>query len=547
MSNFQKGSYHSVTDDHSSVTESSSFHSPSSNPLSPIAPVIPDDIPSQPTSSDLTLSPPAVSLLSVSSEPNDALIEEMKAMSLVWKEEKRNKLSVIVLGLAFFFTFSMYSPTQNVMTTLFSSVGIYSLSLVYSFFALSTIFSPALTRLIGAKNGIIIAAIGYCAYTASMITNSTGVILFFSAILGFAAGLLWTSQGVVLTSLSTKENRGRNSALFVGLFRFSAFFSNVLMGILLNTDTNVNVLFGVFLAIGSIGVMLLIYLRVRITENERLKAMTLANAHAPLPPPTAPTVHMSIMNRFLEIFRGMIAHHYRHFTPVLFVCTGMNNGWFFGTFGRVMGKKLLGYGNGVSGLVMVCVIFTSGKVLDKLSDPRYKKRMVFGLTCVSFTAILLAQITTLFSAGFSTFEIDKEQKVSFSSYCLMVFGTCIIWAVGSSGTDICMYYFLQQLFPDKAETVFAGKSFLEAMGFVTSLLLSNAISFQYYPLFLMCLFIPCVSWFLLWKIPFDLLQKAPSKSASSASSSSVSTSLKEVDPTGSNQNSAPETTAVGKV
>ena len=158
------------------------------------------------------------------------------------------------------------------MTTVFPNSGTLSLVLVYAMFMLSTIVAPGLVRWLGAANGVVLGCLGYLGYTLGCLSDNEGLYLAASVGVGLCAGVIWTSQGALLTMLSTTSNRGRHSALIIGSVNAAEVICNLLIGWLLNARLGDGVtprfsntaIFLIFLAIGAAGLVTFCALRVRM-------------------------------------------------------------------------------------------------------------------------------------------------------------------------------------------------------------------------------------------------------------------------------------------
>jgi hypothetical protein len=338
--------------------------------------------------------------------------------------------SVYCLAASMFFTFAMFAPVQNVVTTVYPDSGTISLVLVYFFFTASTVVAPSFVRWVGAPNGVIIGCAGYLLYSIGCMTGQVAVFLLLSCLIGLCAGTIWTSQGAVLTTLSSAENRGRNSALIIGGVRLAAIITNLLLGYLLGAKVSVSAvlgadgaivepereeakfssatIFAVFLLIGCVGMLFFLILRVRMlrvtallerraaAEKEakdaytaELEEVTRKNAaitgandasngdgdstHLDITPtPSVPVTLVgppSLLLRLKEIFICMRSKHYKYLVPILFV-QGFSVSFFFGAFGVIMGKNFLGFAQSAMGVCSVTIITTLGRHLDKI--PRAK-------------------------------------------------------------------------------------------------------------------------------------------------------------------------------
>jgi hypothetical protein len=130
--------------------------------------------------------------------------------------------NVVIMSAAFFFNFTSYSTLQSYLsTTLPANLGFESLVVIYVFFWLFIPIAPVFCARANDRHVMVLGALSYSLFTASLISGIRTAILVASAILGFGAALLWVAQGSFLTACSLEENRGRYAGIFWMGFQMS--------------------------------------------------------------------------------------------------------------------------------------------------------------------------------------------------------------------------------------------------------------------------------------------------------------------------------------
>ncbi|KHN76351.1 UNC93-like protein MFSD11 [Toxocara canis] len=149
--------------------------------------------------------------------------------------------SVIQLGLAFMLVFTGFDTQAYVTETALHSIslrepdrigphaGYYGLSITYLTFTASTFFTPLIVGWIGAKWSMFVASLAYTAFMTTFVLVNNYLFYAMSAVMGFAAALLWTAHGVYMREITTAGNASRNSGLHWGLNFGSLLFGGVML------------------------------------------------------------------------------------------------------------------------------------------------------------------------------------------------------------------------------------------------------------------------------------------------------------------------------
>lgn len=142
------------------------------------------------------------------------------------------------LSLGFLIIFFGYNATAQYLTTYFSTLdlpelGFRSLILIFLAFFLSGPISTIVVSKYGAKKSMIIASLFYFLFIASL-TSGVPLIYFTSALVGFAASLLWTGQNSYLIKASDEKTYGENSGYFNSALTLGSASGILLLGLFIN-------------------------------------------------------------------------------------------------------------------------------------------------------------------------------------------------------------------------------------------------------------------------------------------------------------------------
>lgn len=153
--------------------------------------------------------------------------------------DQSDRRRIYTLSIAFFVMASGFNAAQNYITTLLGSDGNYSLGALYFFLGLSALAAPCSLQRIkgknnqlqlkGEKNALILGCLGYAPYLASLaLGNMLPLQMATAALLGLASGILWITQGSVMTSCSRPNNRDRMAGIFWGVYQAGCIVGNFL-------------------------------------------------------------------------------------------------------------------------------------------------------------------------------------------------------------------------------------------------------------------------------------------------------------------------------
>ena len=128
--------------------------------------------------------------------------------------------NVIVHSVAFMAMFTAFQTSSSYQATMLKdilgdkNIGFNSLAIIYVVFALANFVATPIVDKFGSKWCMVASGLIYALFISAFLDPMSWAIYVVSALLGFAAAVLWTAQGHLLTQCSDDTNRGRNSGIF---------------------------------------------------------------------------------------------------------------------------------------------------------------------------------------------------------------------------------------------------------------------------------------------------------------------------------------------
>lgn len=164
----------------------------------------------------------------------------------------RETWNVVIISLSFFAVFTAYTALQNLQSSLNQEdgLGVTSLSCLYAFVIVSAILAPWIINTLGIKISLLISWVSHILYTCSNFYPTFATLIPTSILLGLISGLLWTSQGVFISTnaYSISENNkaeihatlSRLNGIFFTFFELTQITGNLISSFVLNKDTAFN-------------------------------------------------------------------------------------------------------------------------------------------------------------------------------------------------------------------------------------------------------------------------------------------------------------------
>ncbi|CAG5123831.1 unnamed protein product [Candidula unifasciata] len=143
-------------------------------------------------------------------------------VSLEGKEIK----NTIVITFAFQVVFTAFNALQNLHSSLHDeeSLGNISLAILYGTAILSSILSPTVIGLIGAKTAIVASFAAHCIYVLANFYPSFTTMAPAAVALGAFHGPAWTSQALYISACAFSFSKSSSASPYTVLSRFNGFF-----------------------------------------------------------------------------------------------------------------------------------------------------------------------------------------------------------------------------------------------------------------------------------------------------------------------------------
>lgn len=127
--------------------------------------------------------------------------------------------NTLKISLFFMFVFMWYNSVQQYITSFlysswFLTLGFFILIIIYVFFTIWCFLSETITNKLWFKNSIILGAILYSGFIASLATKNVYIIYITSGLLWLGASLVRTSWNIIVIKDSESKNIWQNSGIF---------------------------------------------------------------------------------------------------------------------------------------------------------------------------------------------------------------------------------------------------------------------------------------------------------------------------------------------
>lgn len=281
--------------------------------------------------------------------------------------------SVKLLALSFFIIFFGYNGVQQYVTIFFSekgisSVGFYSLIIIYVLLSLSSPLAGAFVSKYGPKKAMVLASVFYGLFILSLLPGSLSLVYLGSALLGIAAAFLWNGQNIYLIKASTEDNTGRGAGLFMVALSASAALG-ILTNWYLQRYLSLDTIFLLFSILPLIGFFLLLAL------------------------PPVPTQH--VPNKFQLLKRSLASPTALRFSSLWFglaFVSGLALGFIPIDIKNLFGIKLVGPLSTLFYVMPILFSYFLGKVSDTLGR---KPMIILSFVLCGISLIVLSLATTI--------------------------------------------------------------------------------------------------------------------------------------------------------
>lgn len=157
-------------------------------------------------------------------------------------ERRRYMKNLIVMGMVFFFLFTSYLSLRNLQSSLndVGGLGMYSLSCVYAFLFIGSIFTTTIVQRLRPKVAMVLSTTGFLLYDLANFYPSFYTLPPASCAVGFSLAVIWTSQATYMANIAASfaeltGNKVQNiMSKFHGIF-FMFFQSSQIVGGLISS------------------------------------------------------------------------------------------------------------------------------------------------------------------------------------------------------------------------------------------------------------------------------------------------------------------------
>ncbi|KAK5581446.1 hypothetical protein RB653_001479 [Dictyostelium firmibasis] len=291
-----------------------------------------------------------------------------------FKDQPSSLYNTVHCAIGFLFIFFGYSPTQSLITNLHQNNGSIGLALLYFSFAIGCFIAPVVLKKIGLIKSLTIAGITYGIFIFCSITGVAvleGLFLPASILIGFGAGLLWTSQPVYVSrNAPTEKELGLYSGMFQTIYSIGSIVGNAISGTLQNEDVNPTIILSILGSSTFFGCIILAFLR-RVD-------------------PIVPTPRKTLSKTFTGAFMIFKDRKFLFLIPLLIV-QGQSQSYFYETFNGIIGLDRVGFISVTMGIVSVIGSSIWGRVHDKVKSGKKLLAIIMGiLYLISLTLLSFA-------------------------------------------------------------------------------------------------------------------------------------------------------------
>jgi len=200
----------------------------------------------------------AAALAIIRGEYNDPGIKEAAKLAdtseeMVFDErcERRRYIkNLVVLSLSFFFIFTSFLSIRNLQSSLnvVGGLGLYSLSTVYAFLFIGSLFTTTIVQRLGPKRALACSMLSFVLYNIANFYPRFYTLIPVSAFVGFFLAVLWTSHATYVTNIAvgyatltdskTSEVLRRFHSIFFAFFQASQIAGGLISSLLLSATGN---------------------------------------------------------------------------------------------------------------------------------------------------------------------------------------------------------------------------------------------------------------------------------------------------------------------
>eukprot|EP00053_Salpingoeca_punica_P025628 m.17729 g.17729 ORF g.17729 m.17729 type:complete len:456 (-) comp7980_c0_seq1:159-1526(-) len=329
-----------------------------------------------------------------------------------------DRFNVAIISVGFCILFCAFNTLQNYVTSLLpGSLGNESLAVLYASVCLSVFITPTVVAFLGEKRTVILGAICYLVYLASVIEVVPGVVLAAAVVIGFGAAIIWVAGMNFLRMCSHPAEYGTNIGVFWAVFQMSNVLGN-LSAYFLFKHVGKTALFISFLAVGAVGTMLFFLLR-PLSQSARGSLSTATQPRQP------------ILQEVIAILRAIFTYELLMLAGIM-IFTGLELSFWSGEFPQLLPAKAIGIVLVFAGVGEV----VGGTIISPLSDKMGNSAaLVFG----SVTYGIGMYLSTLLMHG-------NEPEPHFLEASWVAYVAAFCFGIGDSVFNTQVFAIIPRLF-----------------------------------------------------------------------------------------------------
>ncbi|KAJ3364272.1 DUF895 domain membrane protein [Allomyces javanicus] len=175
--------------------------------------------------------------------------------------ERSGMIRVALLGFGFLLVFTAFNGAQTLVTTIHPENGFNSLATIYLCFFLGSLIAPSLVSRIPLRFIFFVAAAMYALFIAGL-NWGTAALFITSALVGFAAGSIWITQGfyVSMASQASGVPIGKLTSVFLFIFTINMIAGNAISASILLAGISYSTLLYILAIVAATGALCLLLL-----------------------------------------------------------------------------------------------------------------------------------------------------------------------------------------------------------------------------------------------------------------------------------------------
>ncbi|KAJ1095929.1 hypothetical protein NDU88_001079 [Pleurodeles waltl] len=403
-------------------------------------------------------------------------------------------VNVLILGVSFLLIFTAFSTCGNLAQTVTNSVtnstftgsGYYSLAVIYGVFSVSQLMAPPWVALLGPRISLILSGAFYSGYAAALTTPRNWSFYPTSVLLGVAAGVLWTAQGLFLTANSSSHNIHKNTGIFWALLQCSSVFGNLYVYLALDgkssiSDKDRRTLLGTLSIISLVGTALLVFLQKPESQEEPINEGEDLLLEAEVISKETVASSFKEASTELGVLWRLLCSKSTALLCISMIYTGLELAFYSGVYGTSIGatqafgssaKALIG----LSGMLISFGEIAGGGIFGFLCKNSHFRRM---------SVLLLGLVVHLVAFSLIFLNLPGDAPVvgkdgtwtspAFNPSVGIALACSLLLGFGDGCFNTQLYSLLSALYRDNSPSVFVLFRFIQSLSAAVALLYSGSL------------------------------------------------------------------------